>query len=570
MLTRLLLAPARVGGMLVLMAMSLLPLAALLLVVPAVLPQEAVLRDTVGRRRSLLADLFFRLAALVAGVVMFVVLFAFALELVQRLPLEPTLYFDGLMRSFLPAWLVARLPQTFVQFWPHVVLTVYATDLLFLAAIGKVPVRYNVRNLVVRWRITTLTAVAFTVVVGLLVVMLAFVNGMNELTEKSGIPGNVVILSEGALDEVFSNLGYGDVGLIERERVTLGPDNLPLPVPIGAAFRKNAAGATEYLCSRETFCIVNQPIPPPPGTDPQAAGPQKRRFVQVRGVVNPAVSGEVHDVQLVAGNWFGTGGSTRGGRQAYPCCVGVGIAKTLGADVGKPTLAVGDTFTLVDNVFEVTGLLGPEGSAYASEVWANQANVGELLGKKTLTTLVARVSDNSAASAAALAYHLRTRFKQQKLKAVTEPEYFADLSKTNKQFLYAIIVVAAIMAVGGVFGIMNTMFAAIAQRTKDIGVLRVIGYKRWQVLVCFMLESLGIAILGGALGCLLASFANGFTVQSILSSGQGGGGKTVVLRILVDQNMIIIGMLFTMVMGRLGGLLPALTAMRLGILESLR
>src|SRR5438309_3364803 len=80
-----------------------------------------------------------------------------------------------------------------------------------LAVVGKVPLSYNVRNLLVRWRITLLTALAFTLVVGLMTVMLAFVNGMYRLTEGSGVPGNVLVLSDGATDEMFSNLGYSDI-----------------------------------------------------------------------------------------------------------------------------------------------------------------------------------------------------------------------------------------------------------------------------------------------------------------------------------------------------------------------
>src|SRR5436190_14378043 len=83
--------------------------------------------------------------------------------------------------------------------------------LLVLAVLGKVPLRYNVRNLLVRWKTTLLTVLAFTLVVALMTVMLAFVNGMYKLTENTGVPGNVLVLADGATDELFSNLGYGDI-----------------------------------------------------------------------------------------------------------------------------------------------------------------------------------------------------------------------------------------------------------------------------------------------------------------------------------------------------------------------
>ncbi|HZT79529.1 MAG TPA: ABC transporter permease, partial [Gemmataceae bacterium] len=157
------------------------------------------------------------------------------------------------------------------------------------------------------------------------------------------------------------------------------------------------------------------------------------------------------------------------------------------------------------------------------------------------------------------------------LNSMTEAEYYSKLAETNRQFLVAILFVAGVMAVGGVFGVMNTMFAAISQRTKDIGVLRIIGFARWQILVSFFLETLLIALIGGLLGLAVGYvFADGRTATSVVSSGQGGAGKSVVLRMLVDGNILAAGLLFTLVMGALGGLLPSLSAMRLKPLDALR
>jgi ABC-type antimicrobial peptide transport system permease subunit len=195
--------------------------------------------------------------------------------------------------------------------------------------------------------------------------------------------------------------------------------------------------------------------------------------------------------------------------------------------------------------------------------------VTSALGKKSYTTIVVRVSEETDAAAKAFAYHIRNRYQVTKLKALSEKEYFADLNKNNQQTLYSIIVVAVVMAIGGVFGVMNTMFAAIAQRTRDIGVLRLLGFKRWQVLVSFLLESMVIAVAGGLIGIALGYLTDGFSVTSIASGGQGGG-KSVAAKLIVDLDVMLIGMLFTLVMGRLGGLVPALSAMRLEILESLR
>ena len=153
--------------------------------------------------------------------------------------------------------------------------------------------------------------------------------------------------------------------------------------------------------------------------------------------------------------------------------------------------------------------------------------------------------------------------------ARTEVDYFDSLNATNQQFLYAIIGVAVFMAIGGIFGVMNTMFAAIAQRTRDIGVMRILGFARWQILVSFFLESLLLALVGGLLGCAIGLLANGWSATSMMSSG-AGGGRSVMLKLVVDARILGWGLGFSLLMGCIGGLLPALSAIRLKVLDSLR
>jgi putative ABC transport system permease protein len=418
-----------------------------------------------------------------------------------------------------------------------------------LVLIGKVPLGYNVRNLLVRWRITLMTALAFTLVVSLLTVMLAFVNGMNHITESSGQPGNVIILSDGATDELFSNLQYSDTGNVDRQKGVLQQE-----------FERDGKKVTLPLCSREVYIVVNQPIPG------EVGGSNRRRFVQVRGIDDALVSSAVHGIDLLPNSkWFSEAGVEGETIQAV---LGEGVARVLGADLKKPGLEVGDRFDLGDRKWIVTGLMKSAGSTVASEIWAKRSIVGPQFGKEQITCLVARTAD--AKAAAALADDLSTNFKPA-VRAEPESVYYSKLSETNNQFLYAIVIVAFFMALGGICGVMNTMFAAISQRTKDIGILRIIGFAKWQILVSFFLETMFIAVVGGLVGCLLGYLCNGLTATSVVSSGQGGGGKTVVLKLVVDANTIAFGILFTLVMGALGGLVPSLlSAMRMRPLESLR
>ncbi|MBI3866322.1 MAG: ABC transporter permease [Planctomycetia bacterium] len=425
--------------------------------------------------------------------------------------------------------------------------------LVALLVIGRVPISYNLRNLAIRWKTTVMTGLAFTLVVALMTVMLAFVNGMYKLTEKSGQPGNVIVLADGATDESFSTLSFVDSSDIEREPGVLKDDR-------GAA-----------LCSKEVYVIVNQEIPVAQGEKP------RRRFVQVRGVEDPAIAGAVHSLRLREGSrWFSEAGieeAAPGDAQAtgdvvIQAVLGNGLAAELGNDrPQRQPLRVGDTFSLGARTWKVVGILDSTGSTFDSEVWAKRARVGEDFGKANMFSSYL-IRTEGAQAAEALAERLKG-YKKAALNPQPETKYFVQQGETGKQFLVAIIVIAVVMAVGGALGVMNTMYAAISQRTKDIGVLRILGYARWQILVSFLLESLVLALLGGLLGCAIGMLSDGLTARSVVSSGPGGG-KSVVLQMVVSREILMTGLILSLGMGTIGGFLPAVSAMRLRALESLR
>ncbi len=434
-----------------------------------------------------------------------------------------------------------------------ILLAISGVILLALFAIGKIPLSYNFRNLTVRWKTTLMTALAFTAVIALLTVMMAFVHGMKKLTEQTGQPGNVLIMSDGATDEIISNLLIGDLAEIE---------NLP------AVVRQNG----RPMASRETFMVANQPIKDETNDRP------KRRFLQVRGIEDPQMTADVHALELLpGGSWFSEAGvqEVKNSTPLVQAVLGEGVAYELArtrssAEMAtaknKSRLDVGDTFVLGDRTWIIVGILKSAGSTFNSEIWAKRSLVGSLFGKNTYTTLVLRTQD--AEAALGLKNFLSNDYKKAAVNAQVETEYYKSMSETTIQFTFAIGFIAVVMSIGGIFGVMNTMFAAISQRIKDIGVLRLLGYARWQILVSFLLESLVIALVGGMLGCALGSLSDGWTATSMVA-GQGGG-KSVVLQLAISPDIIAGGILLTLLMGLLGGLLPALTAMRLKPLEALR
>jgi len=446
--------------------------------------------------------------------------------------------------------------------------------LQLVGVVPRVPLNYNIRNLMVRWRTTVLTGLAFVLVIGLMTVLLAFVNGMYAMTKGSSVPGNVMVLADGATDEVFSDLGYGDI------------DRLPSNYSDSIKTMKIAASdKEERMVSWELFQIINMPIPN------AKEGGRMRRFVQVRGIKEPEISGAVHDLSLYdGGEWFGAAGVQEipGKDEAHiQCVIGEGLARELGQDTDrpgktgflpwvlelfgkareKPPLQVGDTFELGPRRWVVVGIMKSAGKTFDSEVWAKLDLVGKMVRKETRTTAVLRIKDGL--DPAEVARDLTANFKSPAIMAKTEADYFDSLNETNKMFLVAIIFVAVVMGIGGIFGVINTMFAAIAQRTRDIGVLRILGFARWQILLSFFLESLLLAVVGGAIGCALGMLADGVSATSQMSSGTGGG-KSVMLKLVVDGRILGAGMGFAIIMGCVGGLLPALSAVRMKLLDSLR
>jgi ABC-type lipoprotein release transport system permease subunit len=423
---------------------------------------------------------------------------------------------------------------------------------------AKVPIRYNLRNLQVRWKSTLATALAFTLVVALLTAMLAFVQGLSRLTEASGQPGNVIVLSQGAVDESFSDLPQ-----------SISVFHLPKDIQALVRREQDASGKPgKFWSVKEIYAMANQELPP------SEKGEERERLLQIRGVDDPQMAGKVHGIELEKGAWFSPNGVNQQ-TGLYEIVLGDGIARVLGSDQGGGALEPGDRVTLGPRQWYVAGVMKPSSSVFGSEIWAKDEQVARYFGNVkegavSYTSFVVRVKDPALVRLAA--EQIKKVTTQGTLEAFPEVEYYAKQSQTTQQFLGAVMVVALVMAFGGILGIMNTMFAAISQRTRDIGVLRLVGFSRWQILRCFLLESVVIAFLGGLLGCALGALSHGWTASSIVASETAGeaNGKIVVFKLVVDGSILATSMVFTLVMGAVGGLIPAAVSMRLRPLESLR
>jgi ABC-type lipoprotein release transport system permease subunit len=340
--------------------------------------------------------------------------------------------------------------------------------------------------------------------------------------------------------------------------------------------------ASPKLASQEIYSIATQELPPKKVGDRPTY-----RFLQMRGLEDCEMAMRVHRLKLQEGTPFAPNGKE--------VIMGAGIARTLGlklndtfyprggsdeeqgngaaAQAGTPPEKPARAKDLL--AWKVVGLLDSHGSPFDSEIWAKREDVGMYFGKDNVqtgqrfyTSIVVTTKDLPTAEK--LARELQSRVGQLKINAMTERKYYEEMAKSTDMFMVSATFIAIIMAVGGMFGLMNTMFAAVSQRIKDIGVLRILGFRRWQILHSFLLESLLLAVLGGALGLGLGWVVNGAEQTGYVSSGQGGGGKTVVFKMIVNTVVIQMAVGFTLFMGLIGGLLPSLTAMRLKVLDAVR
>src|SRR5262249_22333117 len=206
---------------------------------------------------------------------------------------------------------------------------------LAVAPVAKAPLGYNLRSLTVRWKTTLMTALAFTLVVFLLTVMLAYVNGMNEVVQSSGHAGNVLVLSDGASDEVMSNLPAG--ASVER-----------LPQDVQKKVLRTADGKA-YLGTKEVYVIVSQPL-----MTPSAIGATSR-LAQMRGIDDPQIASQVHGVSLVKGRWFASTGEPE-------VVLGEGIARDIADDRGQKSVEPGEEVELGPYKWKIVGIMKTAGT----------------------------------------------------------------------------------------------------------------------------------------------------------------------------------------------------------------
>ncbi|HVP91063.1 MAG TPA: ABC transporter permease [Terriglobales bacterium] len=385
-----------------------------------------------------------------------------------------------------------------------------------------IPLVYNVRSVRERWASTIVAVLGIAGAVGVFVAMLSMARGFRATLVASGSPSNAIVLRAGASAEMVSILTRADVSTIE---------NAP-----GVA-----RGEAGPRVSPEVVVIAAFPLRKT-GTDAN---------VQVRGV-SPRVL-EVRDrVRITKGRMFQAG--------INELIAGRNVAGTYaGLDLGRTVKFGGGTWAVV-------GLFDAGGSAFDSELWCDAAVLDQVYQRPQNIFQSITVHLTSADAFGAFKDALTS---DPRLTVETEREraYY----EKNSQALTTMIrvlgtLVAFIMGVGAVFGALNTMYSAVSERTREIATMRALGFGGGSVVLSFVFESLFIAGLGGLVGCAAVLPLNGWTTGTI--NFQTFSHLAFAFR--VTPGLMGMGIFFALLMGLIGGLPPAIRAVRRPVATALR
>jgi putative ABC transport system permease protein len=382
-----------------------------------------------------------------------------------------------------------------------------------------VPLKYNWRNLRVRWRSTLGAVLGIALVVAVFVMVMALANGLRRTFVHSGDDRNLLVIRKGAMAESSSQITFDEV---RRTKFLEG-------------IARNGKG--EPLASAEVIVLITM--------NRKDGG---RAHVQVRGLGE--VGAELRPrIRMVEGRMFRPG--------LRECIVSRKIARRF------ENCQWGRSFRSGKQTWNVVGTFDADQTAYESEIWVDADEAREAFRREFYCSITMR--PKSPPAAAALIRRIRED-KSMQLQAVKESDYYKDQTKTAAPIQIFGLCLAGIMSLGAAFAAMNTMYAAVGARSREIGTLRVLGFSRTDIYLSFLAESLLIALLGGGLGCLLSLPMNGLVTGTF----NWATFAEVAFEFRITGGLLLEGVLFGLVMGALGGLLPARFASRCPVLEALR
>ena len=383
-----------------------------------------------------------------------------------------------------------------------------------------IPLSYNLRNLVVRKTTTLMTALGIALTVAVLLAILSLMNGLRTTLAVSGDPLQVLVLRKGSESEIVSNFTREQFqDLKYTPGIAAGSDGQP-------------------LASLEVVTVINlASVDNPEGMN-----------VTVRGLL-PAGVEMRRNIRLASGRWFQAG--------KREIVVGKTVARRF------PDARLGKKLKFARGDWEIVGEFDAGQGAQNSELWGDLNQVAADLNRTpVLSAALVRATDAVAAQALVNRVNNDQRLN---MNAMSEQRYYELQTAGAEPIEFTGLFVAIVMAIGSAFAAMNTMYAAVSRRAREIGTLRVLGFSRGSILASFFLESVLLSGLGGVLGCLLVLPINGLTT---------GIGSSNFAELAFDFRLtpqtIFIGIAFAVVLGSVGGIFPARMASKKEILTALR
>jgi putative ABC transport system permease protein len=387
----------------------------------------------------------------------------------------------------------------------------------------KIPLSYNARSLLQRPVSTAFTALGIGLVVAVFIGMLALADGFRAALVRTGSAENILILRDGADSELSSSLDRQAVSILtSSSHVAVGGDGRPMVSP-------------------EAYVVI--PLPRK-GFDTTGLA-----NVVVRGV-SPAVWSVRANLDIVAGR------PPESGRSEI--CVGEKMAGRF------DHTAIGETLRFGGRDWTVACRFTAGGSAFESEIWGENEQVLPVFRRETFQSLTFRLKDPGAFEEAKRALESDKRIS---VDVYREADFYAQQSQLLGSILQALaIMITGIMALGAVFGAINTMYAAVASRTPEIAVLLTLGFQPRSVLASFLAESALIALVGGVIGVLIALPVNGM----VTSTTNWASFSEIAFSFRITPGLLLSGLVFALVMGLVGGFFPARRAARQPVVQALR
>jgi putative ABC transport system permease protein len=384
-----------------------------------------------------------------------------------------------------------------------------------------IPIRYNIRNLKLRKGLTIMTSLGIALTVTTAIFLMALLAGLDRAFVTSGDAQNVLVMRKGSQAELS---GGFDAALFPTLKTLPG-------------IAKDSHG--EPMASGEWVVVIV--LPRADGT----------------GEVNVTVRGMMPDglelrpkVKIVEGRWF-----NQGQREVV---VSESIKKRFAH------ANIGDTLQFGKGPWTVVGVFDAGGSAYESEIWGDVNQMASDFDRQGgFASAYLRATDPVSADALK---HRVSDDQRLKLEGMLETEYYAKQTSSGAPIKYIGWVVAIIMAIGSSFAAMNTMYAAVAYRSREIATLRVIGFSRPSILTSFVFESVLLSLLGAAVGIVLMLPFNGMTT----GTSNAVTFSEIVFSLRMTPVVVGVAIAFAVIMGLFGGMAPAWHAARRDILGALR